>query len=76
MADPGGGSGAPIRPDACMRPKFLHPQDRISLFNLMKRALYSASKLNSRDIQKCNFLGIPSYDLDPPSPNKERFDCE
>ena len=46
-----------------MRPKFLHPQDRISLFNLMKRALYSASKLNSRDIQKCNFFGVPSNDL-------------
>ena len=46
-----------------MRPKFLHPQDRISLFNLMKRALYSASKLNSRDIQKCNCFWVPSNDL-------------
>ena len=57
VADLGGGSGSPppIRPDACLR------QDRISLFNwliffLMKRALHFASKLNSRDIQKCNLL--------------------
>ena len=41
VADPGGGSGGPdlpplpppIRPDACLRLKFLHRQERISLFN-------------------------------------------
>ena len=59
VADPGGGSRPPppIRPDACLRLKFLHRQDCISLFNwlifsLMKHALHFASKLNSRDIQK------------------------
>ena len=63
VADPGGGSGhpPPIRPDACLRLTFLHRQDCISLFNwlifsLMKHALHFASKLNSRDIQKCNLL--------------------
>ena len=72
MADPGGGSvrggpEPPIRPDAGLRLKFLHPQDRISLFIwlifLMKRALYSATKLNSRAIQKCNCFWVPSNDL-------------
>ena len=37
VADPGRGSGGsrrtPIRPDTCLRLKFLHRQDRISLFN-------------------------------------------
>ena len=35
VADPGGGSAPPlpIRPDACLRLKFLHRQDCISLFN-------------------------------------------
>ena len=51
----------PIRPDACLRLKFLHRQDCIWLFNwlifsLMKHALHFASKLNSTDIQKCNLL--------------------
>lgn len=31
----------------------------------MKCTLYFATKLNSRDILKCNFWGVPSYDLDP-----------
>ena len=49
----------PIRPDACLRLKFLRQQDRISLLNwltffLMKRALHFATKLNSRDITECN----------------------
>ena len=63
MADPGDGSGVrtPIRPDACLRLKFLHRQDRISLFNwlifLMKRALRFATKLNCRDIQVVIVLG-------------------
>ena len=57
-----GDPDAPIRPDACLRLKFLHRQDSISLFNglifFMKRALHFATKLNYRDIQKCNrFLG-------------------
>ena len=29
----------------------------------MKRVLYFATKLNSRDIQKCDCLWVPSYDL-------------
>ena len=50
-----------IRPDACLRLKFLHRQNCIPLFNwlifsLMKQALHFASKLNSRDIPKCNLL--------------------
>ena len=56
-----------IRLDACLRLQFLHRQDRISLFNwlicLMKRALDFATKLNSRDIQKCYCFLVPSYDL-------------
>ena len=71
MADPGGGSGGPdppIRPDACLRLKSLHRQDRISLLNwliffLRKCALHFATKLNFRDIQKCNCFCVPSYDL-------------
>ena len=57
----------PIRPNPCLRLKFLHRQNRVSLFNwlifLMKRALHFATKLNSRDIQKCNCFWVPSYDL-------------
>ena len=30
---------------------------------LMKLMLYFATKLNSRDIKKCDFLWVPSYDL-------------
>ena len=57
-----------IRPDVCLRLKFLHRQDCIFLLNwlifLMKRALHFATKLNSRDIEKCNcFIWAPSYDL-------------
>ena len=29
----------------------------------MKHALNFATKLNSRDIQKCNWFWVPSYDL-------------
>ena len=29
----------------------------------MKRALHFATKLNSRDIKKCNCFWVPSYDL-------------
>ena len=62
----------PIRPDACLRLKFLHRQDRISLFNwlfvfffffFLKSALHFATKLNSGDIKKCNCFGVSSYDL-------------
>ena len=61
-------SSPPIRPDACLRLKFLHRQDRISLFNwliffLMKQELHFATNLNSRDIKKCNCFSVPSYDL-------------
>ena len=62
------GSRPPIRPDACLRPKFLHPQDFISLFTwliffLMKCALHFATKRNSRGIQKCISFWVLSYDL-------------
>ena len=76
VADPGGGSGGPdpappIRPDTCLRLKSLQRQDCISLFNwlnfLMKRVLYFATKLNSRDIKKCDCLWVPSYDLFAPA---------
>ena len=71
VADPGGRVQEvwtlPIRPDTCLRLKFLHWQDCLSLFNwlifLMKHALHFATKLNSRDIQKCNCFWVPSYDL-------------
>ena len=73
MANPWGGSGGPdppIRPDACLRPKFLHPQDFISLFTwliffffLMKCALHFATKRNSRGIQICISLWVFSYGL-------------
>ena len=62
-----------FRPDACLRLKFLHRQDLISPFNwlifLVKCLLHFATKLNSRDIQKYYFGGVPSYDLDPPIKN-------
>ena len=45
-----------IRPDACLRLKFSHQEDRISLFNLLsffhETRVVLATKLNSRDIQK------------------------
>ena len=56
-----------MRPDACLRLKFLHRQDGISLFYcpifLMKRALHFVTKLNSRDIQKFNWFWVPFYGL-------------
>ena len=67
----GGPDPSPIRPYACLRLKFLHRQDRIPLFNwlicLMKRALDFATKLNSRDIKKCYWFWVPSYDLFAPA---------
>jgi len=57
----------PSRLDACLRLKFLHRQDRISLFNwlifLMKGALHFATKQNSWDIKKCDCFSVLSYDL-------------
>ena len=51
VADPGGESGGldppPIQTDACLRLKFLHRQDRISLFN-------SLSYLNETRIAFCH----------------------
>ena len=42
VADPGGGSGGgpdpPLRPDACLRLKFLYGKDGISLFNSINQA--------------------------------------
>ena len=73
MANAGGGSGVPdpsIKLDACLRLKFLHPQNCISLFTwlncffvLMKRALHFATKLNSRGNQTCISFWVLSYDL-------------
>ena len=64
---PGAPPPPPIRPDACLRLKFLHRQDRISLFYclifLMKRTLHFVTKLNSRDIQKFNWFWVPFYGL-------------
>ena len=34
-------------------------------FFLMKRASHFATNLNSRDIKKCNWFWVPSYNLDP-----------
>ena len=55
---PGGLRILPSRPDACLRLKFLHRRDRISLFNwlifLTKDALHFATKQNSWDIKKCD----------------------
>ena len=53
----------PIRPDACLRLKFLHRQNRISFFNWLifwcwTRVAF-ATKLNSRDIQICNWFWYP-----------------
>ena len=66
----GEGPGGPdphIRPDACLRLKFLHRKDHILIFYwlifLMKHALHFATNLNSRDIQTCNCLLLPSYAL-------------
>ena len=61
-----GGTDPTLRP---LRLKFFHRQDHISLFNsywlifLIKCALHFASKLNSRDIQKCNCSYVHTYDL-------------
>ena len=61
---PGGLRILPSRPDACLRLKFLHGQDRISLFNWlifsMKRALHFATKQNSWDIKKCDCFWVLS----------------
>ena len=72
VADPGGGSGGSGPPLSdltltALRLKLLHRQDRVSLFNwlifLMKREWHFPTKLNARDIQKCNCFWVPSYDL-------------
>ena len=68
VADPGKGPGGPlpppIRPDAY---NFLHRQDCVALSNwlifLKKRAWHFPTKLNARDIQKCNCFLVSSYDL-------------
>ena len=73
----GGGSGPPPPPPpppspyhngACLRLGFLHRQHHIPLLNwlfffFMKRSLHFVTKLNSRDIQKCNCFWVSSYDL-------------
>ena len=72
VADPGGGSGGSGPPLwdltlTTLRLKLLHRQDHVSLFNwlifLMKQAWHFPTKVNARDIQKCNCFWVPSYDL-------------
>ena len=50
----------PFRSEICLRLKFLHRQDRVSLFKWlifsMKRELHFATKLNFRDIQRNLYL--------------------
>ena len=62
----GGGRGEgefPIIPDSCLRLKFLHRPDCISLFNwlifLMKRALHFATTVNSGDVKNVIVFGYP-----------------
>ena len=63
----GEGGELPIIPDSCLRLKFLHRSDCISLFNWlifwMKRALHFATTVNSGDIKKCNCFWVPFYYL-------------
>ena len=68
----GGGSGRSGPPLSdltltTLRLKFLDRQDRVSLLNwlivLMKRAWHFSTKLNARNIKKCNCFWVPSYDL-------------
>ena len=70
VADPGGGSGGPGPPSDLTLVWDRNPYiDRIAYhfltgwFFLMKRALHFSTKLNSMDIQKCNCVWVPSYDL-------------
>ena len=55
--------------DISLFEKFLHRQDRISLFNwmifLMKRGLHFASKLNSTDIQNVIVFEYPPMNCSP-----------
>ena len=65
VADPGGGSGGSGTPltdltPTTLRLKFLQWQDRVSRSFLMKRVWYFPTKLNARDIQKCNCFWVPS----------------
>ena len=72
VTDPGGGSGGSGPPLSdltltTLRLKFLHRQDRISLFNwlifLRKCAWHFSTKLNSRDIEKYNCLWYPLWSV-------------
>ena len=72
VTDPGGGSGGSGPPLSnltltTLRLKFLHRQDRISLFNwlifLRKCAWHFSTKLNSRDIEKCNCFWYPLWSV-------------
>ena len=63
----GADSPAPIRPTACLRTEILTSKGSYITFQLadfvMKRTLHFATKLNFRDIKKCNCFSVPSYDL-------------
>ena len=83
MVDPGGGSRgsgppSPIRPDACLRLKFLHWQDHISLFNwlifLLKCTIHFATILSSRDIKNVIVFGYPPM-ICSPLITKQYFPC-
>ena len=58
---------SPIRRDPCLRLILTATESYITFsladFFLKKRALHFAASLNSRDIQECNWFGVPSYDL-------------
>ena len=83
MVDPGGGSRgsglpSPIRPDACLRLKFLHWKDHISLFNwlifLLKCTMHFATILSSRDIKNVIVFGYPPM-ICSPLITKQYFPC-
>ena len=69
MADPGDGSGVrtPIRPDACLRLKFLHRQDRISLFNWLiffsETRVVFCHETKLQGYSSGNCFRVPSYDM-------------
>ena len=62
-----GGSGPPYQTWRLFETEILTSTWSYITFNwlifLMKHALHFATKLNSRDIQKCNCFWVPSYDL-------------
>ena len=66
-----GGSRPPFLSDLtlnCLRLKFLHRQDRMSLFNWLiflteTRVVFCRQTKFQGILKKCKFWGVPSYDL-------------